>query len=182
MPSSYTEPIAKTFVLCGIINPGQYSSGQYFTAPVAWGGFSQLLATIAVGANVASGSVIQGTLQYSSSSDPSTFVDLDSVQGSITFGLGAVPTLPGTQRSLEFRGESFGAVPSGAARFVRLAVTTSSSASGDLTDFGATLYGSGFRFPPNTGTLSSSLSNMIYTVAHPGPRPGTSQPGQLPVF
>ena len=169
----YTEPLAKTTPLVGVISPSAYSNSTYATTPVEFGQFGQLLATILTGLNLPSSSVIVGALQYSSASNAG-WTTLDDVQGTIQFGIGS-PTLPGTQKSLELRGEALGSLPVGAARYWRLSVTTSSSSSGDVAEFCATLVGANWRwaaknfFGPagQSGMLSSSLSNGIYSVALP---------------
>jgi hypothetical protein len=191
MPGPYTEPLAKQNPIVGIINPGAYSNSTYTTNLVDFGGFSQLLATVMTGNAIPSSSEIVALLQYSSASN-GTFSTLDSVQAAIQFGSETTgsPTLPGTQKSLELRSESLGTLPVGAARFWRLAVTISSSASGNMTEFAATLTGGNWRYPANSffgpdgqsGFLSSSLSNTIYSTAIPVVNsPGFSQPGQIPV-
>jgi hypothetical protein len=189
---TYTEPLAKTYPLVGVINPGAYSNSTYFTSPpVDFGQFSQLLATVMTGNAIPSSSEIVALLQYSSASN-GTFSTLDSIAASLQFGSQTTgsPTLLGTQKSLELRNESLGTLPVGAARFWRLAVTISSSSSEDTTEFAAALTGGNWRYPANnffgpdgqSGFLSSSLSNVIYSTAIPVVNAqGKTQPGQIPV-
>jgi hypothetical protein len=177
MSSQYLEPLAKSFPLVAVLNPGAYSNSTYATSPVLFGQCRQILATVAVGNNITSSSVINAYLQYSSVSSASTFTTLDAVNAALNFG-GATGqgTLPGSQKSLEIRAETLARLPVNAATYVRLSVTLSSSAS--TTEFGAWLQAGYYRFPPSVGVgtgvngsltfLSSSLSNVIYASANNG--------------
>jgi hypothetical protein len=182
MAHDYSEPIAKSFPLLSVIPPSAYSNSTYYSSPVECASARSFVATVKLGLNIQSSSVINAFFQYSSLStnSSSAWTPIDVINCGVQFGVGYPPIVAGTLRTLELRAEALNKLPINASRYVRLAVTLASS--GSTTEFSADIQGCFWRYPPTSGPfqngqssyLSSSISNTIYSTI--GPAGGSQIP------